>query len=81
LIGVGHSKLGLPFCVRQSTWNQPVATKTRLGWIVHGKDSKQRAQHDSMLVIQDVSDTQLHELVNDYLTLQKMLAFERTQRK
>ncbi|XP_055844833.1 uncharacterized protein LOC129911149 [Episyrphus balteatus] len=36
LIGLNNSKLSLPLRYREGNSNQPVATKTRLGWMVHG---------------------------------------------
>jgi hypothetical protein len=37
LIGLEHSKLGVAKQVRQGKWGKPIASKTPLGWVVHGK--------------------------------------------
>jgi hypothetical protein len=37
LIGLEHPKLGLATQIRKGRWNQPVASKTALGWVIHGK--------------------------------------------
>ncbi|XP_055922260.1 uncharacterized protein LOC129953275 [Eupeodes corollae] len=36
LIGVDNWKLAVPLKVREGSWNQPIATKTRLGWTLQG---------------------------------------------
>jgi hypothetical protein len=37
LIGLEHAKLMVPQQVREGLWNEPVATKTRIGWAVYGR--------------------------------------------
>lgn len=36
LIGVDNGKLGLPRGFREGRDGEPIATKTKLGWVVHG---------------------------------------------
>lgn len=38
LIGLSHSKLGLMYEIREGRWDEPVATRTRLGWVIHGNE-------------------------------------------
>jgi hypothetical protein len=37
LIGLEHVKLMIPHKIREGAWNQPVATKTKIGWAVYGR--------------------------------------------
>jgi hypothetical protein len=39
LIGLEHSKLGVPRQVREGSWSEPIGTLTRLGWVIHGKSN------------------------------------------
>ncbi|XP_062702228.1 uncharacterized protein LOC134285471 [Aedes albopictus] len=36
LIGIDNANLALPLKGREGGWCEPIATKTRLGWIIHG---------------------------------------------
>ncbi|XP_073836062.1 uncharacterized protein isoform X2 [Musca autumnalis] len=36
LIGADNWKLAVPLKIREGLWNQPIATKTRLGWTIQG---------------------------------------------
>lgn len=36
LIGIDNANLSLPLKGREGGWCEPIATKTRLGWIIHG---------------------------------------------
>ena len=38
LIGLKQQKLGLPYEIRQGKWHEPVAARTKLGWVVFGPD-------------------------------------------
>ncbi|XP_036347872.1 uncharacterized protein LOC118757252, partial [Rhagoletis pomonella] len=38
LIGVDNWKLAVPLKIREGTWSQPIASKTRLGWALQGCD-------------------------------------------
>jgi hypothetical protein len=38
LIGLQHVKLGVSFETREGRWNEPIATRTRLGWVIYGKE-------------------------------------------
>ena len=45
LIGINNWKLGIPTVVKEGKWQQPVATKTRLGWVIHGVKEAVSAVH------------------------------------
>ncbi|XP_055914028.1 uncharacterized protein LOC129947476 [Eupeodes corollae] len=74
LIGLKHTKLGLPLKCREGRTEEPVATKTRLGWLVHGSCSQQlhdvelRYQHHNFHIC-ECNDTGLQRLVKDYICM------------
>ena len=46
IIGINNPNLIVSFNVREGNWNQPIATKTRLGWTLFGGDiSKTKSLH------------------------------------
>ena len=47
LIGIKHNKLGLPSDIREGSWNEPVATNTKLGWIVYGTENQEAVENFS----------------------------------
>lgn len=73
LIGLSHAKLGICYDKREGKWNEPIATKTRLGWVVHGceKFGKLNEQSNFMCVVDKLSpDVELHNLINGYFNLE-----------
>ncbi|XP_037806228.1 uncharacterized protein LOC119600203 [Lucilia sericata] len=40
LIGADNWKLAVPLKIREGSWNQPIASKTRLGWALQGSRMK-----------------------------------------
>lgn len=73
LIGLQHAKLTLSYEIREGTWNQPVATLTRLGWAVYGKlgsDSPATSIVATCRVCECTSMdlVQLHDLVKHFFT-------------
>lgn len=71
LIGLSDSKLGIPFEKREGSWDQPIVTRTRLGWVIHGSQGKElsNSQSNFSCVINSLSpDEQLHDMVKYYFT-------------
>ena len=67
LIGLDNWKLDIPLLIREGSWREPVATQTRLGWIIHGfndktSDSDTNYQHQSFICNCN-TDTNLHKMV------------------
>jgi len=68
LIGQDNILLTAPRTIRHAKWNDPVATKTWLGWVVHGTTTLQK-RVDKVLIhhlcseIDKDNDEQLNELI------------------
>ena len=76
LIGLDNWKLGLPLEIKEGKWRQPMATKTRVGWIVQGfqENSTQQqsnACHSFHLCECQPNET-LHSLVKSYFAIENM---------
>lgn len=72
LIGLEHSKLGIMYDVREGSWDEPVASKTRLGWVIHGKEkSSSSAEYNCCQCDCNNSEeslNNLHETVRHFFT-------------
>lgn len=78
LIGIDHWKLGIPTETKEGKWREPVATKTRLGWAVHGFCSPNGGEgqidnpnhiHHSFHICDCSSNEDLHALVKDFFSM------------
>lgn len=72
LIGIDHWKLSIPSEVREGTWDEPAATKTRLGWIVHGQRQTRQSSnvHQHLHVCNCYPDAVLHDQVKAFFSLE-----------
>ncbi|XP_055850516.1 uncharacterized protein LOC129915080 [Episyrphus balteatus] len=76
LIGMDNWSLGVPMKVHEGSAGQPIATKTRLGWSVHGPDGHN--QNPGKNVISNIhlqeqsADNELHQLVKNYFSLENV---------
>lgn len=77
LIGVDNWKLGLPLEIREGKWTEPVATRTRLGWTVHGNNksysdttSSATVLHNSFHACRCNPDKDLHLMVKDFFSME-----------
>lgn len=84
LIGIDNWKLCTPTDVREGKWQEPVATKTRIGWTVYGQyhhHSQNESAVDENVIgevivhnhyhICDCShDEKLHKIVKDFFSLE-----------
>lgn len=69
LIGLEHAKLGLMYEVREGKWNEPIGTRTRLGWVIHGKQNEQTADantHFSCHVCECNANDDLNKLMREF---------------
>jgi hypothetical protein len=73
LIGLEHAKLELPAEIKQGTWNEPIATKTRLGWVLHGKINVNVPSLPKCCTICTTkSDESLHELIKSFFDMESI---------
>lgn len=72
LIGLEHAKLGLMYEIREGKWNEPIGTRTRLGWVVHGKQVEQGVekpnQYSCHVCECNSNDNVLSNLMRDFQT-------------
>jgi hypothetical protein len=72
LIGLQHVKLTLSYEIREGTWNEPVATLTRLGWAIYGKLGSNIPEKSTVATCHICEctslDPHLHDLVKKFFT-------------
>ncbi|XP_062710489.1 uncharacterized protein LOC134288734 [Aedes albopictus] len=71
LIGLSNLQLAVPLKCRVGRGNQPVATKTRLGWTVFGNMAESNASH-SFHICECTTDEKLHNLVKDFFAAENV---------
>ncbi|XP_075150658.1 uncharacterized protein LOC142224756 [Haematobia irritans] len=73
LIGADNWKIAVPLKIREGLWNQPIATKTRLGWTIQGPHGK--GQQTTWLNIHtcecEKNYNELHKLVKEQFNLEE----------
>ncbi|XP_055918440.1 uncharacterized protein LOC129950533 [Eupeodes corollae] len=69
LIGVNNAQLGFPLKSKEGYRHEPVATKTRLGWVLHGKNSEREVNLDKSFSLHacECNGVDLHSLVNKFI--------------
>ncbi|XP_055623175.1 uncharacterized protein LOC129766622 [Toxorhynchites rutilus septentrionalis] len=74
LIGNDNAHLSVTLKMRERKMDEPIATKTRLGWSIHGPTATvEKKRCFSMHMCQCASnDESLHELVKQYFSLDNM---------
>ncbi|KAG5887798.1 hypothetical protein JTB14_024013 [Gonioctena quinquepunctata] len=70
LLGQDNIHLTVARKVIQSTENEPIATKTNLGWILHGGNSieQDKQAYSFHICSSEISDISLHEMVKQSFT-------------
>ncbi|KAG5893899.1 hypothetical protein JTB14_014508 [Gonioctena quinquepunctata] len=70
LLGQDNIHLTVARKVIQSTKNEPIATKTNLGWILHGGNSieQEKQAYSFHICSSEISDISLHEMVKQSST-------------
>ncbi len=74
LIGLEHAKLGVARATREGSWQQPIATRTLLGWVIHGKfkgDVKEGPER-SCYICECGDDRDLNKLVEGFFTTENI---------
>ncbi|XP_053698559.1 uncharacterized protein LOC128745509 [Sabethes cyaneus] len=79
LIGLDHASLGNVMKCREGKSNEPIAVKTRLGWMIYGRCSRttnggSHINHHSIQICQceSKSDKELHEAMKEYFSLESL---------
>lgn len=74
LIGADNWKLGIPLKVREGSWHQPIASKTRLGWTLQGCSSNRAKEFRMNIHACDCQQkyNELHEIVKEFFTLESV---------
>lgn len=70
LIGLEHAKLGLAKQTREGTWNEPVASRTSLGWVIHGKQKFTTTPiiQRNFVVCECDHENQIHQLIENFFS-------------
>ena len=66
-----NCQLGLPLKTREGKWEEPISTKTRLGWVIHGRRTSPEETsltHYHIHICQDLSNTDMIQLVKQYFS-------------
>ncbi|XP_062537985.1 uncharacterized protein LOC134206298 [Armigeres subalbatus] len=71
LIGLSNLQLAIPLKCREGSGNEPVATKTRLGWTVFGHMAESERFH-SFHVCECSNDEKLHDLVKQFFSAENL---------
>lgn len=75
LIGLDNWSLGIPTKAKEGDINQPVATKSRLGWCVYGRcgvDIKQLSVHHSFHSCECDRDDVVQQMVKNHYALESL---------
>lgn len=76
LIGIDNWQLGLPLKYKEGKWDEPVATKTRLGWTVHGQYKIRHIRPATNTIMPSyhmcecTGDHDLHNLVKNFFAIE-----------
>ena len=73
LIGMDNCQLELPLKTREGKWEEPVATKTRLGWVIHGQGGNSESSSLSLHHLHlcySYSNSELHQLVKQFFSVE-----------
>jgi hypothetical protein len=68
LIGLEHVKLMIPYQIREGSWNEPIATKTRIGWAIYGSDNRNTSctENYSCHICECVEGEKIDELIRNF---------------
>ncbi|XP_058816672.1 uncharacterized protein LOC131679946 [Topomyia yanbarensis] len=76
LIGVEHSKLSVALKKREGRGDEPIATRCRLGWTIHGRigSGNQDAAYFNHHVCDCSTDRELHGIVERFFAIDAVLS-------
>ncbi|XP_055589815.1 uncharacterized protein LOC129741996 [Uranotaenia lowii] len=82
LIGLDHAHLGNTLKLREGSVNQPIAAKSRLGWLVFGSCVERRpasvyANVHYLPQCECIDDAELHKAMKNYFSLDSMGVVQR----
>ncbi|XP_055585033.1 uncharacterized protein LOC129737892 [Uranotaenia lowii] len=68
IVGLEHVKILAPLKIREGRGSDPVASKTRLGWCVYGKQAAEFSTVERLNVhkINDISNEELHRQIGQF---------------
>ncbi|XP_053691312.1 uncharacterized protein LOC128739837 [Sabethes cyaneus] len=71
LIGLDNLKLTVPLKIREGRWEEPIATKSRIGWSIYGCATESQSKYVCGFHVGGWTDPEqeLNQLVRDYITL------------
>lgn len=71
LIGLSNLQLAIPLKCREGRGNEPMATKTRLGWTIFGNMAESNVSH-SFHICECTPDERLHNLVKEFFAVENL---------
>lgn len=76
LIGEEHAYLLATLSIREGAKDAPMAVKTRVGWLIHGKEAENGKQDETSdycgFLCDCKTDSELNELMNGYFSEEKL---------
>ncbi|XP_053686668.1 uncharacterized protein LOC128736214 [Sabethes cyaneus] len=74
LIGLSNSHLLTTTKVREGEKDEPIAAKTRVGWVVSGRvrGGEDSFQHRQMLICADTTERDLHDYVQEFFSVESL---------
>ncbi|XP_053698929.1 uncharacterized protein LOC128745887 [Sabethes cyaneus] len=74
LIGLSNSHLLTTTKVREGGKDEPIAAKTRVGWVVSGRvrGGEDSFQHRQMLICADTTERNLHDYVQEFFSVESL---------
>ena len=70
LIGLDNAKLAIPIEVKEGKWDEPIASRTRLGWTLHG--GMENTNNDQLHIFHNLhacecnNDQELNQVMTDF---------------
>ena len=73
LIGLDHAHLGMPMSIKKPQPSAPIATHTKLGWLVYGPSPSNSLSHQSACLLVDVHrDASIDKMVTDFFNVESI---------
>ncbi|XP_062704112.1 uncharacterized protein LOC134286508 [Aedes albopictus] len=74
LIGLSNNHLLTTFKVREGKEQEPIAVKTRIGWVVCGslRGAESQLQHRQMHICAETTDLDLHNYVEEFFSVESL---------
>lgn len=72
LIGLENVNLIVSLQTVEGNWQEPVATKTRLGWVLQGGPQQHKKSIHCLPMSENPQDSDLHKLVKDFFSIESL---------